>query len=307
MQHFTVLLNLKTMNVNNKFKFTLPKGDDKYINLPVEIKWDFLGRTDAVDEYQKNAIDRVTGVADDFEILRFAHSSHPNSTKTDVSYDFHFFSVLELDDDGNMVPTVPPNPSSDITTAVASDWKISYVPEGFTTYDIYYYVKPFTKSFFKLDFYDTTDDATKTNYFSVIIPVQQGYSVTGITSSRTPPVNIKIPSFKLDYVGDKEGFFLYWLRKKNFLNINPNSTNTTETFYMTAKFFDARLGIFVKMMTKPQVLPLVPSLFQFKPEKFFYYKVVLDYTDYTYKIFDNVSGDRVGDVSSIKWYEYINP
>jgi hypothetical protein len=295
------------MNVNNKFKFTLPKGDDKYINLPVEIKWDFLGRTDAVDEYQKNAVDRVTGVADDFEILRFAHSSHPNSTKTDVSYDFHFFSVLELDDDGNMVPTVPPNPSSDITTAVASDWKISYVPEGFTTYDIYYYVKPFTKSFFKLDFYDTTDDATKTNYFSVIIPVQQGYSVTGITSSRTPPVNIKIPSFKLDYVGDKEGFFLYWLRKKNFLNINPNSTNTTETFYMTAKFFDARLGIFVKMMTKPQVLPLVPSLFQFKPEKFFYYKVVLDYTDYTYKIFDNVSGDRVGDVSSIKWYEYINP
>ena len=295
------------MNVNNKFKFTLPKGDDKYINLPVEIKWDFLGRTDAVDEYQKNAIDRVTGVVDDFEILRFAHSSHPNSTKTDVSYDFHFFSVLELDDDGNMVPTVPPNPSSDITTAVASDWKISYVPEGFTTYDIYYYVKPFTKSFFKLDFYDTTDDATKTNYFSVIIPVQQGYSVTGITSSKTPPVNIKIPSFKLDYVGDKEGFFLYWLRKKNFLNINPNSTNTTETFYMTAKFFDARLGIFVKMMTKPQVLPLVPSLFQFKPEKFFYYKVVLDYTDYTYKIFDNVSGDRVGDVSSIKWYEYINP
>jgi hypothetical protein len=270
------------MNVNNKFKFTLPKGDDKYINLPVEIKWDFLGRTDAVDEYQKNAVDRITGVADDFEILRFAHASHPNGTKTDINYDFHFFSVLELDDNGDMVPTVPPNPSSDITTAVASDWKISYIPEGFTTYDIYYYVKPFTKSFFKLDFYDTTDAATQTNYFTVIIPVQQGYSVTGITSSRTPPVNIKIPSFKLDYVGDKEGFFLYWLRKKKFLNINPNPTNTTETFYMTAKFFDARLGIFVKMMTTPQVLPLVPSLFQFNPEKCFYYKVVLDYTNYTY-------------------------
>jgi hypothetical protein len=61
------------------------------------------------------------------------------------------------------------------------------------------------------------------------------------------------------------------------------------------------------MMTKPQVLPLVPSLFQFNPEKYFYYKVVLDYTDYTYQIFDNISGGRVGDVSSIKWYEYINP
>ena len=140
------------MAVNNKFKFTLPKGDDKYINLPVEIKWDFLGRTDAVDEYQKTAIERVTGIADDFEILRFAHASHPNNTKTDVNYDFHFFSVLVLDNNGDLVPTVPPNPSSDVRTAVATDWVSSYLPEGFTTVDIYYYTKPFTKSFFKLDF-----------------------------------------------------------------------------------------------------------------------------------------------------------
>jgi len=294
------------MNVNNKFKFTLPKGDDKYINLPVEIKWDFLGRTDAVDEYQKNAIERVTGVVDDFEILRFAHASYSDGVKTDVNYDFYFLSVLVQDDDGNIVPTVPPNPSSYVRNAVPTDWVTSYIPEGFTTYDIYYYTKPFTKSFFKLDFYDTKEGTTQTNYFTVIIPVQQGYTVTGITSSRVPPVKIKIPSFKLDYVGDKEGFFLYWLRKKKFLNINPDPTNTTETFYMTAKFFDARLGIFVKMMTTPQVLPLVPSQFQFDPKEHFYYKVVLDYTDYTYKIFDN-GGNRIGATSSIKWYEYINP
>ena len=294
------------MAVNNKFKFTLPKGDDKYINLPVEIKWDFLGRTDAVDEYQEYAVERVTGVADDFEILRFAHADYGNNSSTDVKYDFHFFSVLLPDDNGDLQPTVPPNPPLDITTAIASDWKISYIPEGFTTYDIYYYTKPFTKSFFKLDFYDTTSATTQTNYFTTIIPVQQGFTVTGITSTLIPPVNIKIPSFKLDYVGDKEGFFLYWLRKKKFLNINPDPTNTTETFYMTAIFFDARLGIFVKMMTTPQVLPLVPSLFQFKPEEYFYYKVVLDYTNNTYKILDK-NGDRVGDTSSIKWYEYINP
>jgi hypothetical protein len=79
--------------VNNKFKFTLPKGNDKYIKLPVEIKWDFLGRTDAVDEYQQYAVEKVTGVADDFEILRFAHASHSNDTKTDVNYDFHFFNM----------------------------------------------------------------------------------------------------------------------------------------------------------------------------------------------------------------------
>jgi hypothetical protein len=48
--------------------------------------------------------------------------------------------------------------------------------------DIYYYVKPFTKSFFKLDFYDSKDAITQTNYFTVILPVQQGNTnVTGIT------------------------------------------------------------------------------------------------------------------------------
>ena len=306
MRPFTVPRNLKQTIVNNKFKFTLPKGDDKYINLPIEIKWDFLGRTDAIDEYQKNAVDRVTGVVDDFEILRFAHSPYDNETKSDVKYDFNFFSVLVLDKNGDLIPTVPPNPSVDVTTSVVSDWVVSYLPEGFTTYDLYYYVKPFTKSFFKLDFYDSNELSTQTNYFSVVIPVQQGYTTTGILSPLTPPVNIKIPSFKLDYVGDKEGFFLYWLRKKNFLNINPDLTNTTETFYMTAKFFDARLGIFVKMMTVPQASPSLPSLFQFNPKEYFYYKVVLDYSDNTYKIFDN-NNNRVGTTSSIKWYEYINP
>jgi hypothetical protein len=54
------------------------------------------------------------------------------------------------------------------------------------------------------------------------------------------PVSIKKPYFVLDYVGDKEGFFIYWLKKRTFLDI--------KTFYMTAKFYDAKKGIFVKMM-----------------------------------------------------------
>jgi hypothetical protein len=171
----------------------------------------------------------------------------------------------------------------------------SYIPEGFTVIDIYYYVKPFTKSFFKLDFYDSKDTITQTNYFTVIIPVQQGYTVTGITSSYKPSVNIKIPSFKLDYVGDKEGFFLYWLRNTKFLDISK--------FYMTAKFFDARLGIFVKMTNTPQ--SEIPSKFRFNPEDYFYYEVRLSYDEKTYEVWDN--NNRVGTTSSIKWYEYINP
>ena len=271
---------------NNSYKFTLPKGDDKYINIPIEIKWDFLGQDDAVEEYQQNVVEQVIGFPGDFEVLRFAHAPYSNDTKTDIKYDFHFFSF-----NGG----VPANPSTQVLTSTAIDWVTSYIPEGFTEIEIYYYIKPFTKSFFKLDFYDSKDAITQTNYFTVILPVQQGFTVTGITSSYKPIVDIKIPSFKLDYVGDKEGFFLYWLRNTKFLDISK--------FYMTAKFFDARLGIFVKMTNTPQ--SAIPSKFRFNPEDYFYYEVRLNYNEKTYEVRDN-SG-RVGTTSSIKWYEYINP
>lgn len=273
---------------NNSYKFTLPKGNDKYINIPIEIKWDVLGQDNAVEEYQQNVVEDIIGVPGDFEVLRFAHAPYDDNTKTDIKYDFHFFSV-----NGG----VPSNPSSDVTTAVSTDWEISYIPEGFLTTEIYYYVKPFTKSFFKLDFYDSKDTITQTNYFTVILPVQQGFTVSAMTSAYQPPVDIKIPSFKLDYVGDKEGFFLYWLRNTKFLDISK--------FYMTAKFFDARLGVFVKMMNVPQIPTLVPSLFRFNPEDFFYYEIRLDYNEKTYEVWD--TNGRRGTTNPIKWYEYINP
>jgi hypothetical protein len=276
---------------NNKYTFTLPKGDDKYINIPIEIKWDFIGQDDAIEEYQQQVVEEVVGFPGDFEILRFAHAPYSGGAKTDIKYDFHFFG----DANGNE----PVNPSNliQLSTTNSTFWYKSYIPEGFLTTEIYYYIKPFTKSFFKLDFYDTKDTISQTNYFTVIIPVQQGYTVSGTVSSLLPQVNIKIPSFKLDYVGDKEGFFFYWLRDKDFYN-------GLNTFYMTAKFFDARLGVFVKMTNTPQ--SSISSLFTFNPEDYFYYKVILDYNEKTYQVYDNAS-NRVGTTSSIKWYEYVNP
>jgi hypothetical protein len=273
---------------NNKYTFTLPKGTDQYINIPIEIKWDFIGQDDVIEKYEEDVIEEIVGFPGDFEILRFGHDSYDNGNKTDIKYDFYFFS-----DNGN----VPQNPSLLVTTTTdGTNWEKSYIPEGFTTTEIYYYIKPFTKSFFKLDFYDTKDTISQTNYFTVIIPVQQGFTTSAIVSAQLPPVDIKIPSFKLDYVGDKEGFFFYWLRDKDFYN-------GLNTFYMTAKFFDARLGVFVKMTNTPQ--GLIPDKFTFNPEDYFYYKVILDYNTKTYKVFDNVG--RVGTTSSIKWYEYVNP
>ena len=262
--------------MNNKYKFTLPTGNDKYINLPIEIKWDFYGRDDTIDVYQDEVLERIIGIAEDFEVTRFSHDSYEGE-KTDINYVFNFYSQVN------------------------QDWESSYLAEGFGSNEIYYYDKAFTKSFFKLDFYDTDEERSQINYFTVILPVQQGDTELASISPHKPDVNIKIPTFKLDYVGDKEGFFFYWLRKRSFISIN--------TFYMTAKFFDAKTGVFVKMMNTPQSDLILETTFDGKD--YFYYKVKLDYDKKTYQVLDSFTDVRVGinapGTTPIMWYEYVNP
>lgn len=82
-----------------------------------------------------------------------------------------------------------------------------------------------------------------------------------------------------------------------------------DTFYVTAKFFDARFGEFIRLMNEPQS-SLPSDKFIFNTSDYFYYKVVLDYTDKTYKFYypyDVNNTYRIGGGTPIKWYEYVNP
>lgn len=264
----------------NKYRFRI-SDIDTYINIPIEIKWDFDGRDDSIDLYEKDVIQEVIGKPIDYEISRYSHKPYDNGNRTDITYEFNFF---------NNTPT-----GTNIGTATIADWKPSYLNEGFNANQVYYYEKPFTKSFFKLDFYDTNDTANQIIYFTIIIPVQQGGTEDAIISPILPKVKIKIPVFNLDFMGDKEGFFIYWLRNLETLNIS--------TFFMSAKFFSASSGGFIRMINAPQ--STLSNRFNFDGRKYFYYKVELDYNNWTYSIYNN-SNTRVGTTSPIKWYEYVN-
>jgi hypothetical protein len=265
--------------VNNSYKFILSELP-QVIELPIELEWDFYGRDETIDVYQEEVVNEIIGSPYDFEILRFTHKEY-GQEQTKIQYDFYFY---------NSNPNV-------VSTSTISDWVCSYVPEGFLPTEIYYYRPAFTKSFFKLDFYSSPTGTNQTNYFTVILPVQQGLTETVSISTALPSVQIKKPSMPLDFVGDTEGFYLYWLRDPRFLPV--------DTFYMTAKFFDARLGIFVKMMNTPQ--GALPDKFNFLPEEKFYYKIVLDRQTKTYEIFDVTTNLRVGAGTPINWFEYVNP
>lgn len=274
----------------NKYYLTQPLGT-KYLNVTVEMDWYFEGQEDAIEIFQTNAAKEVVGNAKDFEVSRFAHSEYNpnlNDYRTSVNYEFNFFS------------------GTTTNLSQVSDWGNSYLAiknngvSVFSPDNIFYNDNIFSKSFFKLDFYDLPDEKSQTNYITIILPTQQGFT-TPETIANNPNATIRIPNFRLDYVGDKEGFYIYWLKKIDFIDIN--------TFYMSAKFFDASRGVFLKMMNVPQsTFTAGGSEYSFDGQKYFYYKVLLDYSATTYQIVDTINGVRFGTISNpIKWYEYVNP
>jgi hypothetical protein len=267
----------------NKYKFTIPELD-KQINVPIEIKWDFTERDQAIDSYQEEVLVDLIGSANDFELGRFAHnqylSGNTSNFVTKLFYEFNFFDTGQ-------------------TINNSSAWINSYQYAGFSKLDVYSYIKPFTKSFFKLDFYDTKNETSQQNYFTIIIPVQQGFFENVSISTYLSNVEIRKPKMGLDYIGDKEGFFIYWLRSRLYINLDK--------FYMSAKFFNGRTGNFVRLLNRPQST-LLGNYYTFNSEDYFYYEVQLDYDDKTYEIISTTTNNRVGDeINPVSWYEYINP
>lgn len=244
------------------------------INIPINLDWEYLDTETDIVAFQDKAIKELLASDKDFEVNRFAHADFQNSTE--INYEFYFYEGSGLSNVNN--------------------WKIDYRAEGFTTQEIYYYANSFRNSFFKLDLYDSPLETEQTNYITIIIPTQQGERMD--TLMQTTNVFIRKPKFILNYVGDKEGFFIYWLKKRNFLDIS--------TFYMSAKFYDARTGFFLRMMNKPQSF-FPNSQFTFDTTRYFYYIMKIDYPTQTYRIFDS-NNVRFGQPNNpIVWYEFINP
>jgi len=279
---------MTTVN-NNYFRYSF-SPNDKSINIPINITFDNEGREDGIVEYEKEILKDIINGIDDFETTKFANAPYQiQPDKTDLNYVFSFFDT-----------------NINILNANSTDWSDTYNNTGFLDNEVYYFSNSFKNSFFKLDLYDTKTNENQRLYLSIIIPTQQGLKTTGTIGPTQ--VQINKPSFVLDYIGaDKEGFFIYWLKERDYININE--------FYMTAKFFNGKTGQFIRMMNEPQSIFNGNDKFNFDKSQYFYYKVVLDYNNYEYEIYKELPQTnqppsllRVGNVSNpIKWYEYVNP
>jgi hypothetical protein len=125
------------------------------------------------------------------------------------------------------------------------------------------------------NYYDATDNGICECEPDIIPPAQ--------------PPNLTYPNFYLDHVGNKEGYYIYWYQDEKLINLN--------TFYMTAKFFDASTGRYIRFTTNPLTQTKIPN-------DDLYYRVILDYPNKLYKI-TNLTDTVL--ISDVNWYEYVNP
>jgi len=284
----------------NKFRFTVNDNDTQF-NLPLEINFDNLGREDLIKQYEDDVLEQIINPVEDFETTRYSHNKWldvNNVPKNSTTYEFSFFNrTISVEN------TTPANSNLWVPSYTYVDPTVyqNYSGITFTDKELYYYVNSFKRSFFKIDFYDTTDSENQQIYFTIVIPTQQGQKQqVDIGTPNVPkPVDIRTPIFNLDYVGDKEGYFIYWLKSREYIDLN--------TFYMSAKFFNAKIGQFVRMTNRPQ--SDISQKFNFNKSEYFYYKVELDDTNYEYEVFQAYgAGNRVGQSNNgIKWFEYVNP
>jgi hypothetical protein len=260
----------------------------KDLIIPLESSWDFYGQQQGVEEYETSVLEQILNKDQDFEVSRFEHNSYYTNTKEETSLNYEFWLY-----NPNLI-----NPTTTIPS-LSGTWENSYTSK-FSNNEIYYQQETFKKSFWKLDLYDSPSTLNQKNYITIILPTHQGL-LQQIQVGFFQNVLIKKPKYVLDYLGDKEGFFIYWLKKRNYLDLS--------TFYMSAKFFNGVTGQFIRMMNKPQYqLTNTSNPFTFNQEEYFYYRVNLDYSTQKYEVFRYPDIIRVGSVlEPIKWYEYVNP
>ena len=257
------------MTIVNKITL-VNKNINRNINIPIDMNWDFSEREDTLLKYEEEVLNRILGFPNDYEVSRFEMFQPSENTTLPLTYNFNFKSDTQ------------------------NEWVLNYTDSGrFTQRQIYNNSPQYDKSFFKLDFYDSTKTKTRKNYLSIILNKKPNTTTYTFSGSSIPSL-IEIPSFTLNYNRNQEGFFIYWFEDPTILNIN--------TLYMTAKFFDASNGQFTVFTTKKQNTSNSPYNLSVE---YFYKEVSFNYNNYTYKITPLTQPGIQENI--IEWYEYINP
>lgn len=202
-------------------------NQDIILNVEDSFKTD-LGWQDNADEMERETLETIINPILNFETVRFIHKPYINSsglTQSDIWFKFYF---------------------TDNDTYV-----LDYEPTGLSVKENTQLLKQVTESFFILEFYKTPngDLPNRLNRRLVFtknlsIPLGERYFYTSLNTFIYKPI------FYGSNYRNKENMYLFWFQDDSAIN---EETLTGNTFYMTAKFFNAEDGSIVDFTNKDMV------------------------------------------------------
>lgn len=257
-----------------------------------------LGWTENAEMMEKEILYEIINPTENYETVRYIHKPYTNISgfsQTDIWFYF-YFGDYSLNTS---------NPADPIITGVT--YQQDYQLMDITLQENALMLKQSTESFFRLEFYKTPNDEAPNNTNrrlvfakNLTLPLGEKIFYTGTTVGGSIPLNdyIYFPVFMGSNYRNKENMYFFW-----FTDDTPFSetTLTGNTFYMTAKFYNAKTGEVFDFTNKSKT----PSGTIIE-ENDMYYKVIIDRSDYSYQVFrfNGSVGARIGESNDpIVFYE----
>lgn len=256
------------------------------INIETNIQTN-AGWQDNLSEFENEVLEDVINPVINYETVRYVHKPYNSSgiTQTDIWFYFYFKNG----------------------TGYTNGLDYSLV--GITPQENEKMLKQSTQSFFRLEFFKTPgvmsgstlvcEPPTRRNRRLVFaknlsLPLGEKFFYSVLNGY------VHVPVFTGSNYRNKENMYLFWFQDESALNeTNLSGSTTGNTFFMTAKFYNAKDGSIIDF-TNRQITSEILE------QNDMYYQVNIDKTNYQYDVFlyTGNTGNRMGTrTQPIRFYE----
>ena len=239
-----------------------------------------LGWEENAKVMEDETLEKIINPIEDYETNRFSHTGYTSSlfsgiTQNDIWYYFYF-----LNEDGYYVQ--------------------NYEAVGIENRENALMLKQTTQSFFSLEFYKTVGDALPNRLNRRLVFTKNLSLPTGEKYFYTPFRNdLFMPVFMGSQRKNTENMYIYWFTDESVLN---ELGLTSNVFWMTAKFYNAKDGSTIDFVNKDlsnpdwiagmRGTPNIPIRFYEKGKIGYqvtettdlYYKVTINKDNFTYMV-----------------------
>jgi len=274
---------------------------DTDLSLNLNIQNDFkldLGREDNLKEFESETLRDIINPIENYETSRFIHKPYsgitinPNDLISDIWFEFYFYRTYTMY-------------GQTFYTHIGG---MDYELVGITKSQNMKMLKQSTQSFFRLEFFKVPsgqkpEKSNRRLVFSRDLSLPLGERVLGRIDNQVDAIEdwdyLYVPVFVGSNYRNKENMYLFWFQDDSSFEAEPILTGNT--FYMTARFFNAGDGSIINFSNKDKSITDNIS-----ENDDIYFEVEIDRTDYSYQIFryNGVRGDRIGKSGDpIRFYE----